>query len=126
MRKQRTYYKISNGTAYYIFSCEEQMDGTWRAYIVAQPSYHDRPKCLHLTHRVFDGRFYIDTPLIAKMLDECKIAAIYWATQTQRYIGGYPFERFGSSRPKTMIQLNNTFRTVKQRIFTIFSKGDNL
>lgn len=71
----------------YEFSFERQEDGTYRAYIVDQPSYGNRDAKSTTTHRLIDGnRHYVcwDTPL--KSLEEAKKVAAAWADRTDRYI----------------------------------------
>ena len=80
-------YRTKDGLADYCFSFEEQRDGTWRAYIVRQPSYQARDESAHPTHRLSDGgRKYVcwDSPL--RSLAQAKQVAALWADCTQKYI----------------------------------------
>ena len=87
MRKQTAYYRTSDGSSDFKFSFEEQTDGTWRPYILRQPSYRGRETNQHSTHRLSSGfRKYIcwDKPL--ETLDEAKEVSAIWADKTQEYI----------------------------------------
>lgn len=87
MNRHWAYYRTRDGKADYKFSFEEQVDGSWRAYIESQPSYNGRDTGLHPTHRLIDGdRYYIcwDSPL--KSLKQVKYVAALWADATQEYI----------------------------------------
>ena len=87
MNDDQSYYRTSDGLADYQFSFEEQSNGTWKAYIEAQPSYQGRASDSHSTHRLADGnRKHIcwDRPL--KSLEEAKGVAAAWADKTQDYI----------------------------------------
>jgi len=87
MRKHRTYYRTSDGAADYHFSVEEQSDGTWRVYIMDQPSYRGRATDAHSTHRLSDGgRKYICWTRSLSTLAEAKQVASLWADKTQDYI----------------------------------------
>ena len=84
----RIYYRTKDGLADYDFSFEQQLDGSWRVYIVSQPSYGIRDTSSLATHRVRDrdGRYYIcwTQPLMSEQ-DARKVAAL-WADNTQAYI----------------------------------------
>ena len=87
MNIYHSYYRTSDGLADYLFSFEEQRNGTWKAYIEAQPSYQGRATDSHSTHRISDGdRKHIcwDRPL--RSLDDAKGVAAAWADKTQEYI----------------------------------------
>ena len=87
MRRHRAYYRTSDGAADYLFSFEEQSDGTWRAYIEQQPSYRGRPTDAHSTHRLSDGgRKYVCWTRPLRSLEEAKQVAALWADKTQEYI----------------------------------------
>lgn len=93
MQSYRDTYRTKDKQADYTFSFEEQSDGTWRAYIVSQPSYQGRAEGAHDTHRLTDnGRRYVcwDKP-VRSFADMKKIAAA-WADCTQFYIthGRFP------------------------------------
>ena len=87
MRRHRAYYRTQDGRADYLFSFEEQSDGSWRAYIENQPSYRDRPPDAHSTHRLPDGdRKYVCWTDSLWSLEEVKQVAALWANKTQDYI----------------------------------------
>src|SRR5262249_11411635 len=88
------YYRTQNGMADYKFSFEKQLDGNWRVYILAQPSYGAWPTDAQATHRLVDkrGRFYICwTDPLRTEFDAQRVAAL-WADATQVYIktGRFP------------------------------------
>lgn len=79
-------YRTKDNEQDYEFSFEQQADGSWRAYIVRQPSYDGRPDGSHPTHRLSNGgRRYVcwDRPI--RTLDEMKTVAALWADCTQNY-----------------------------------------
>ncbi len=87
MKILESHYRTSDGLADYKFSFEEQRNGTWKAYIERQPSYHGRSANSQLTHRLSDGnRKHIcwDKPL--RSLSDAKGVAATWADKTQEYI----------------------------------------
>ena len=87
MSKYRKYYRSSDGCADYEFSFEEQSDGTWRAYIEDQPSYHGRSEDAHSTHRLSSwGRKYICWTHPLETVDEAMQVAALWSDKTQDYI----------------------------------------
>jgi len=87
MRKHRSYYRTSDGSADYQFVFEEQPDGTWRAYIEEQPSYCGRVTDAHSTHRLSDGsRKYVCWTKPLRSIEEAKQVAALWADKTQQYI----------------------------------------
>lgn len=82
-----SHYRTSDGRADYTFSFEQQGDGTWRAYIVSQPSYRRRSKDYHSTHRLPDGRRkYICWDSSIYSFEQLKQVAAMWANATQKYI----------------------------------------
>jgi len=102
----------ATGSVDYVFTFEWVASAnTWRAYIVSQPGYGERPQGALDTHRLNDGRTYIcwDSPL-RTAVDARNVAAA-WAEATQRYIATGRFRvpsnrptindrtRIGSSRP---------------------------
>ena len=87
MRRFRSYYRTSDGSADYRFTFEEQPDRTWRAYIEEQPSYLGRSTDAHSTHRLSDGsRKYVCWTSPLRSLEEAKQVAALWADKTQQYI----------------------------------------
>lgn len=80
-------YRTKDGRADYEFSFE-QRSGSWRAYIVSQPSYGSRSTDARRTHRLTDtdGRKYVcwDRPL--PTLQAAKSVAAEWSDRTQDYI----------------------------------------
>ncbi len=87
MQKHVKFYRTKDGATDYLFSFEQQPDGTWRAYIEWQPSYNGRDTNPHTVHRLKDGdRYYVcwDTHLHT-LQDAMKVAA-FWADCTQEYI----------------------------------------
>lgn len=65
----------------------------WRAYIVDQPPYGNRPQGAHDSHRLHDARGqYVCWDPAPRSLDEAKGAARAWADATQVYIrtGRFP------------------------------------
>ena len=88
------YYRTQDGIADYQFSFEQQSNGSWRVYILEQPSYEDRPANANGTHRLTDmqGRSYICwTDALITYSDAERVAAL-WADATQVYIqtGAFP------------------------------------
>jgi hypothetical protein len=87
MRIHSALYRASDGSCDYEFSFEEQTDGTWRPYIMNQPSYNGRETDQHSTHRLSDGsRKYICWDRLLETLEEAKKVAAIWADKTQEYI----------------------------------------
>lgn len=87
-----SYYRTKDGMADYQFSFEEQAGGTWRAFILRQPDYRDRPEDCHSTHRLRSGgRHYVCWTRPLRTEAEAREVARRWADKTQRYI------RFGES-----------------------------
>ena len=81
------YYRTKDGLADYQFRIEELSDGTWRAYIVSQPSYRDRDTGLHATHRLTDGgRYYVCWDRRLRSEHESREVSAVWADATQQYI----------------------------------------
>ena len=83
----RLFYRTSDGVADYCFSFEGEADGSFRAYIVDQPSYGARDTGLHATHRLTNaGRYYVcwDRPL--QSVEDARRVAALWADATQEYI----------------------------------------
>jgi hypothetical protein len=79
-------YRTKDGQEDYVFSFEQQTNGTWRAYIVRQPPYHGRPEGSHETHRLSDGdRRYVCWLPEPRTLKDCKVIAAFWADHTQVY-----------------------------------------
>lgn len=79
-------YRTKDGLADYLFSFEQQSDGSWRAYILDMPSYGSRSTSGTVTHRLYDGRHYVCfTPPPRTLVDMQKVAA-YWADLTQTYL----------------------------------------
>jgi hypothetical protein len=90
-------YRTKDGQADYEFSFEPQRDGSWRAYIVSQPSYQSRPTGAIPTHRLTDesdGRKYVCwTDPLRTRRDLEQVVAL-WSDRTQRYVKyGTPIER---------------------------------
>lgn len=81
-------YRTRDGRADYVFSFEQQSNGSWRAYIVSQPSYGLlRDKDCHTTHRLTDGgRHYVCWTNELRSLSELRQVAALWADSTQNYI----------------------------------------
>jgi photosystem II stability/assembly factor-like uncharacterized protein len=88
-------YRTKDGLADYAFSLEPQRDGTWRAYIVRQPSYGGRATDSGAVHRLSDGgRHYVCWQGAIRSESEARAVARDWADLTQRYIRfGDPFGR---------------------------------
>lgn len=87
MRMLAVFYRTQDGRADYYFSFEEQPDGSWRAFILSQPTYEGRSTSLHDTHRLTaGGRHYVcwTTPLMS--LKAVQDVAALWADKTQTYI----------------------------------------
>jgi hypothetical protein len=82
-----SYYRTRDGRADYRFSFERQSDGTWRAYILSQPSYGGRDTGAHPTHRLSDGgRKYVCWDRALRSAEEAQSVAAKWADATQKYI----------------------------------------
>jgi hypothetical protein len=81
------YYRTKDGRADYGFSIERQSDGSYRPYILSQPSYQGRDSGAHPTHRLSDGgRYYVCwTKKLWSDAEARKVAAL-WADATQEYI----------------------------------------
>lgn len=64
-----------------------QVNGSWRAYIVRQPSYQGRSESLHDTHRLRDGSrlFVCWTRPVLTFKDSVAIARL-WCEKTDAYI----------------------------------------
>jgi hypothetical protein len=85
----RLSYRTKDGRADYSFSYERQSDGTWRAYIVSQPSYGGRDEGAHPTHRLSDGcRKYVCWSAPIPSFEQAKQVSAIWADATQEYIRG--------------------------------------
>ena len=83
----RSYYRSRDSLADYQFEFHQMPDGTYRIYIVKQPSYCGRNQSAHATHRLSDGgRHYICWEGKLYSLHEAKKVAAVWADKTQRYI----------------------------------------
>jgi hypothetical protein len=81
------YYRTKDGQADYCFSFERQRDGTWRAYILAQPDYRGRDTSAQATHRLSDGsRRYVCWTNPLRSEEEARQVAALWADCTQQYI----------------------------------------
>ena len=87
------YYRTKDGLEDYKFSIERQSDGTYRAYILYQPSYGLRDTGLHATHRLsaesgrIDGaRYRVCWLPEPRSEDDLKKVISYWADLTQVYI----------------------------------------
>lgn len=88
------YYRTRDGRADYGFSIERQSGGTYRAYIVTQPSYGSRATGAHDTHRLTDsgGRTYVCWTRSLRSEADARAVAAAWADATQEYIrtgGGF-------------------------------------
>jgi hypothetical protein len=79
-------YRPAGSTAAYQFSFQ-QVQGLWRIYIDAQPSYGGRSDDLHSTHRLRDGtRYYICwTGSLTTLASAIRVATL-WADSTHTYI----------------------------------------
>lgn len=87
MRIHSAFYRTTDGSFDFKFNFEEQIDGTWRPYILNQPSYNGRETDQHSTHRLSDGsRNYICWDRQLETLDEAKKVAAIWADKTLEYI----------------------------------------
>ena len=64
-----------------------QVNGSWRAYIVRQPSYRGRSESLHDTHRLRDGSrlFVCWTRPVLTRKDSVAVARL-WRKKTDDYI----------------------------------------
>jgi hypothetical protein len=80
-------YRTLDNEEDYAFSFEEQPDGTWRVYILAQPDYRGRQSDSHATHRLRDeDRQFICWSAPIRSKTDAKTVASQWAEATQRYI----------------------------------------
>ena len=87
LQTHQLFYRTQDGRADYVFSFEEQVDGTWLPFIVSQPSYNGRDTGLHATHRLTRGdRYYVCWTKALESLADAKEVAALWADQTQIYI----------------------------------------
>jgi hypothetical protein len=92
----RVTYRAKDEEGDYEFSFEEQANGEWRAFILAQPSYQSRDRSLLATHRLVDerGRYYVCWTVPIWSVDVLRKVAALWSDRTQRYIkDGIPIER---------------------------------
>lgn len=84
---KRAKYRTKDGRADYGFSIEQLPDSTWRAYIESQPSYGERDRGGHPTHRLSDGtRMYVCWTQPLKTEEDARTIAALWADATQEYI----------------------------------------
>ena len=85
--KQTAYYRTKDGQNDYLFSFEKQSNGTWKAFILNQPSYGGRATDNHSTHRLQDGsRKYVCWTDPLETLEDARTVASLWADATQEYI----------------------------------------
>jgi len=88
MIQYRSYYRTNDGRHDFYFSFIQQIDLSWRVYILNQPSYWLRDRSSAATHRLFDhrNRPYIcwTTPLYE--IEEAMNLASLWAEKTEAYI----------------------------------------
>lgn len=81
------YYRTKDAKADFGFDFEQQNDGTWRAYIVQQPSYQGRAEDAHATHRLtHSSRKYVCWTHPLPTLEAAKSVSALWADETQKYI----------------------------------------
>jgi hypothetical protein len=86
-RERNVYYRTKDGRADYRFSIERQPDGTYRAFIVSQPSYGSRATGAHETHRLRAwGRYYVCWNRPLRTPEDALSVAALWADATQEYI----------------------------------------
>jgi len=84
---QKAYYRTKDGQSDYLFSFEEQRNGTWLAFILRQPPYNGRNTGSHPTHRLRKvGRDYVCWNSRLGSQDEARQIAALWADATQKYI----------------------------------------
>ena len=81
-------YRTRDGRADYRFGFTEWSDGTWRVYILSQPSYGRQSASAYATHRLSDGgpHYYICWTGALHSLEQAKHVASLWADRTQQYI----------------------------------------
>lgn len=80
-------YRTRLGRVDYRFSFELESAGSWRVYIMDQPSYGQRASDAHTTHRLSSGgRQYVCWTTRLRTLEEAKQVAALWAEATQNYI----------------------------------------
>lgn len=85
---QRAFYRTRSGRSLFAFTFILWSDGSYRAYIRAQPSYGRRSPRGDLTHRNGDsmGRSYVCwVPAPRSAVDVLKVAR-HWAERTELYI----------------------------------------
>jgi hypothetical protein len=82
------YYRTCDGRADYGFSIERQPNGSYRPYIISQPSYCSRATGAHETHRLTSagGRVFVCWDRALQSEEAAKKVAARWADNTQRYI----------------------------------------
>lgn len=81
------FYRTTYNPTDYGFEFKRLADGTWRVYIVSQPSYGTRPAGQHRAHWLSEnGRRYVCWTGTLHTLEEAKTVAAEWADRTQRYI----------------------------------------
>lgn len=72
---------------FYEFSFEKLADGSYRTYILSQPSYGGRDTGCSVIHRLSaNDRYYICRKPEPRSLEEARKTAAGWATRTDRYI----------------------------------------
>ena len=80
-------YRTKDGQADYEFSFEQRPGGDWRAYIVSQPSYGNRPIDADSTKRLTEaGRKYVCWTAPIRSREELKQVVALWSDGTQDYI----------------------------------------
>lgn len=81
------YYRTRDGEADYKFSFEEQPEGDWLPFILAQPGYQGRDTACDPTHRLIErGRHYVCWTDPLDTLEDARAVAAMWADRTQEYI----------------------------------------
>lgn len=65
-----------------------KVNGSWRAYIIEQPSYGLRDPDPYVTHRLCDsnGDWYVCWSTVIATEEECRSVADHWASCTDKYI----------------------------------------
>lgn len=72
---------------FYQFSFEKLADGSYRTYILSQPSYGGRDTGCSVIHRLSDkDRYYICREPEPRSLETARDIAARWATLSDRYI----------------------------------------
>lgn len=86
---ETTWYRTRNGQHDIKFWFKNCAQNGWRAYIMSNINYGDRPSDAHSSHRLFDSNLnlhYVCWDRSISTKAECKAVAGQWSDLTIRYI----------------------------------------